>query len=136
VALVGPDGDVALGGVTVGRAVSGVATGGRGVLFIGLDHGEVQRVDLLSGQAIASAPHEGRARVPWASDVRVDQGRLRGLLARRQAGRAELAVQLDPDVVEDELSWWTVALWASAALAVVVLALGIAWWILRGRGLL
>jgi hypothetical protein len=68
--------------------------------------------------------------------VRVDQGRLRGLLARRQAGRAELAVQLDPDVVEAEMSWGTVALWAAAALGVVLLALGIAWWILRGRGLL
>lgn len=116
---------VVLGTITLGREIQGVVSAARSVLVLGLAHGDVQRVDVMSGAVVAAPPHEGRARVPWSSDVAVDPARVRGLLARLRIGGGPVAVAQDVHAPAP-MPWWQKALlWLGGTAGVLVLAAGV-----------
>lgn len=130
VQLVSPDGAVGYGTVTFGRDVTGLAALHHGGLIFGLQHGDVHRLDLLRGSGQPGRSHEGRARVAWAVDVRVDEARLRGLVANRAAGGQPLAVYVPPMQGSSDSRWAWVAAGIGTLIAVLIAAL-ITWWIVR-----
>lgn len=139
--LVGPrdvefttlDLSVALGAVSVGRDIVGIAAGPRGEVYLGLMHGDVQRVDLYTGSSDAALPHDGRARVLWPSDVRIDTALVRGQLVRRRVGSAAIATALNPDLPALSV-WWTAAAWMFGGAFVLIVCTLMFWGILRYRG--
>lgn len=124
-----------LGTITVGRDIVGIAGGGQAWLFLGLEHGDLERVDLFTGSDAAAVPHEGRARVMWPSDVRIDTTSLRGVLVHRRVGDAPIAEQLDPDA-PPESPWWVAVAWFFGGLMVFLVAAVVVAAILRMNGIL
>lgn len=124
-----------LGSITVGRDIVGIAGGGPSWLFLGLEHGDVERVDLFSGSDAAALPHEGRARVMWGSDVRIDTAGLRGVLVHRRVGDAPIAQQLDPDA-PPQSPWWMALAWFFGGLMVLLVAGVVVYAILRMNNIL
>ncbi len=82
------------------RQVGGVCFAEPGVLGIGLDDGDANRLDLLSNTLTRTGQHRGRAFAQWAVKLDLEPGRVRGALVRAQAGTSEIAsrVSQDPDV--------------------------------------
>ncbi len=116
-----------LDGVRVGRDIIGVDAAPRGALWMGLRHGDVQGFHLLSGAIDAMAPHEGRARVPWGVDARIDPARIRGLHARRQAGAGPLAVFVLPEEDDGPPRWVVLAVKGIVGLFVLSFVVGTIW---------
>jgi hypothetical protein len=117
-----------LGSLRIGRDVIGLGSGRRGALWLGLRHGDVQGFDLLTGQIDAAAPHEGRARVPWGVDARVEVARIRGLNANRQAGGLPIAIWVPPED-DDGPPRWVVLLVKGIAITFAVLTVAAIFWV-------
>ncbi len=73
------------------RAIGGVAFAAGATLGIGFDDGDMQRIDLLSGQATRSEPHPGRGRNVWNYEAQVDFAAIRGAIAAHRAGGGPIA---------------------------------------------
>lgn len=119
------------GSVRVGRRIQAL-TARHGALFLALEHGDLQYVDLLRGTADAARPQDGRARRTWAIDVGLDPAQLRGGLARSMAGEGPLAVYVPPPDPNAPRPWrWYH--WLMLALGIVA-GLGALWWFLGWMG--
>jgi hypothetical protein len=132
VVLASVDTGLMVGELSLGRDIVGMSGGPRGALWIGLRHGDVQRVGLLLGERAVGGSHEGRAQVPWPIEVKVDAARLRGMLARHQAGGAALSEYVPPPEPTSSVKWtaWRVA---GLVLAGVLTAVA-TWWLLHRMG--
>jgi hypothetical protein len=113
------------GGVVVGREVLAIRRSGTTALVLGLAHGDVQRVDLLTGQTTAGLPQPGRARVPWSIESTIDPVRLRALLVRGRIGQGPVAVQQTLDYAVRRPWWQTLLLWLGGSAGVLVLIVGV-----------
>lgn len=116
-----------LGNLRIGRDIIGFGPGRRGALWLGLRHGDVQGFDLMSGQIDAAAPHEGRARVPWGVDARVEVARVRGLHASKQAGGLPLAIWVAREDDDGPPRWVILIAKALGILFVVSIVAGLFW---------
>ena len=141
--LVGPreveittlDLSVALGRIAVGRDIIGIAGGPQGRIYLGLQYGDIQRVDLYTGSSDAALPHEGRARVLWPSDVRIESAQVRGQLVRRRVGGGAIAIARNPDLPALS-TWWRVVGWVVGGLFALLLSVLLFWGVMRYRGVL
>ena len=79
------------GTLAVGRDIDALLLLPPARLLLGLRHGDLQAVDLLTGRGVQSVPHPGRRRVPWSIRDDLTHGQLRGARVRLLAGGGPLA---------------------------------------------
>ncbi|MFT6143194.1 MAG: hypothetical protein ACJAZO_003182 [Myxococcota bacterium] len=93
---------------TVGynRPVGGVFFGSDTWLAIALEYADVNRIELGAGRLTRNGPGLGRSSDPWATNLKLDAGRVRGALARSRAGGAPVAMRVErqsPGTYESEV---------------------------------
>lgn len=80
-----------VGDVVFRRDVCGLQFGPGALLGVGLDDGDFNRIDLLSGAASRSEPHHGRARNNWNFESSMDYSAIRGAVVSNRAGGQAIA---------------------------------------------
>lgn len=68
------------------RSVGSMSFASGGVLGIGLDDGDANRIALLTGEISRTGQHRGRAFSQWRTEVQVDPGGVRAAMARVTLG--------------------------------------------------
>jgi hypothetical protein len=91
-----------IGRIVYQRQVNGIAFGPQGWLGIGLDDGDTNRVDLLTGHMCRNEPQAGRSANRWAFNVEVDPLRIRQAVTSIRAGGGPIATHIKPPDPEEE----------------------------------
>lgn len=79
------------GTITLQRAIHGLAFGPNTWLGIGLEDGEMTRVDYVQKTITRSEPHAGRARTMWRVEQDLQPAAIRGAMAWVRSGGAPIA---------------------------------------------
>jgi hypothetical protein len=122
-----------VGELSVGRDVVGITGGPRGKLWLGLRHGEVQRVDLLTGEARTAVSHANRARIPWAFEASFQHRQIAGMLARHLAGGAPLSEYIPPPEPPTMRDGWKPWQWALLVVLGFTMLAGVTYLLYRWR---
>lgn len=67
------------------RTVGGMCFADSAILGVGLDDGDANRFELLTGDVGRTGQHRGKAFSQWAADLELDPKKVRGAMARNQA---------------------------------------------------
>jgi hypothetical protein len=90
-----------VGEVLFRRDIGGLVFGHQAELAVGLDDGDYNRIDLLSGRASRSEPHRGRGRNNWNFEASMDYAAIRGAVASHRAGGEAIAEYIFADEIEE-----------------------------------
>jgi hypothetical protein len=82
---------VSLGTIEYKRELSGIGFGGGTVLYVGLDDGEANTIDLARGSSCRTEPHAGRGRTNWNFKASLDNAQVRGVIARAKTAGGPVA---------------------------------------------
>jgi len=80
-----------LGAIQYKRALGSIGFGGGALLYVGLDDGDANTVDLARGTSCRTEPHVGRGRTNWNFKANVDNAQVRGVIARAKTSGGPVA---------------------------------------------
>jgi hypothetical protein len=80
-----------LGSIQYKRDLAQIGFGGEALLFVGLDDGEANTIDLARGASCRTEAHAGRGRTNWSFKPSVDYAQVRGAMARAKTSGGPVA---------------------------------------------
>lgn len=82
---------LALGTIQYKRKLAQIGFGGESVLYVGLEDGEANTIDLARGSSCRTEAHSGRGRTNWSFKASMDNAQVRGVVARAKTAGGPVA---------------------------------------------